>query len=851
MSIFTGIGAVALSSLESIFTNKISKCVDKMQIRNEFRDFDESIIKYIADNIKEEYEKEKMHDYVIKNSNMLEKFEFISEDEKEEFIESFLKKNGDLIYNGRKDIIKCLEHYIGGINEYLNTILSKDTKIIIQKVSKTEDKIINNNNCNTEILMKYFDEKFQVNMNNNRNNIKNYRIPIKNDNFSGRNKEILLLQKGLENNNLVFISGLGGMGKTQIARKVVNILKEREANVIWINSCNEDMLFRELRNVSLYYHLISDSNQDNEVVYTRFISHCEEMKVLLILDGADDIKISTIVERFSFQEAKVLVTTQNSSIDLELFCVVPVNKMLQPEAIEFLYNRAMRRKKLDDESCDVSELAKILNYYPLAIEYACSYINKENLTYREYIKIYEENIIDILKEDINYYTKTAYTAWKISYDKILILNPNAYEVVAICSFIYSDDIPYKDILIFGMEYNSFQCKQILEALLTYSFVILNTDGISMHGITQELIRMHLIDIGDYKKYFDKTILTLNGLLPNRTYNKTDTDIVSKLLKHVIQAVELYDIEMNVKMAELISKVCQYLYVFGQYENVIAFIEKVKMKLIHNEYFHIKMMMNVYLIQAYHYIGKDDKAEQTYRISYKEINYTDCLETLQKSNLIVYLKNALGIIFKDQGNLKEALKLYEECLVLARNNEQIVNILINIGNIYINEGINNDDNDSFEKALYCFNLAKEKVKEDKSALTKILGNIANVLKIQGNYLDSKSIYIEALTLAQEINDKKTECLHLEHIGNCLLNMQQFDEAEKYLDKSWDITIKINLINNKANILFDRGIIQLRKFKLDEAEKLFIQSYEMSCSANYKKGQELCLKQLSMMKNPLSS
>lgn len=134
------LGEISLAIFESIFASKVCDFQDTKAIISYFNEFDESILFLIHEKINNEYELEKVDDYILKNPLFTErKYQFITEDEKVNFIDNFYKKNSDLKYIGSKRINQCLETYIDKINELLNNDISigvRPQEIPIKKIKQ-------------------------------------------------------------------------------------------------------------------------------------------------------------------------------------------------------------------------------------------------------------------------------------------------------------------------------------------------------------------------------------------------------------------------------------------------------------------------------------------------------------------------------------------------------------------------------------------------------------------------------------------------------------------------------------------------------------------------------------------
>jgi hypothetical protein len=211
ITFFSGLGNFALSVFTSLFENKIDRYLQNKDIeKKNFNKVDNSIINEIGNRVSDEYYSEKLKDHIMKDRSFLSmKIDFITLEEREEFIDDFYKKNSDLKFVESNRINECLNSYIDMINEELNKRISQEAKVIIGRIQKSEEKIISNQDSNTDIIIKKIDElkkngKEQV-------TYKNYNIPVASKLFCGREEHLYKLLGILESTNLVIINGFGGI----------------------------------------------------------------------------------------------------------------------------------------------------------------------------------------------------------------------------------------------------------------------------------------------------------------------------------------------------------------------------------------------------------------------------------------------------------------------------------------------------------------------------------------------------------------------------------------------------------------------------------------------------------------
>ena len=130
-------------------------------------------------------------------------------------------------YIGSKRINQCLETYIDKINELLNNILSPEGKILLYQIRNSASSILSEIKDNTQGIkqtqqeIKELKETLRSNQSREVIPLPIYNIHRQNKLFSGRNDILNNVFLQLAENKLVFLTGPGGIGKSQIARETV------------------------------------------------------------------------------------------------------------------------------------------------------------------------------------------------------------------------------------------------------------------------------------------------------------------------------------------------------------------------------------------------------------------------------------------------------------------------------------------------------------------------------------------------------------------------------------------------------------------------------------------------------
>ena len=242
----------------------------------------------------------------------------------------------------------------------------------------------------------------------------------------------------------VVLSGLGGVGKTQLATKFI----QRHAhlyNLIWtFEAESTETLNQSYRAFATQLELVraEEKGVDVEEIRDRVLGYLQKPEHhgwLLYFDNAEDPK--GLEKLFPPYGGRVLITARQSS-EWEKSTVISVDEFTEEEAIELL-EKLISQNKRDRNS--VRELAKVLGGFPLALSQAGGCIESEvdDLTtkiylgdfYRERQKLWEG------ENPSKNYPNTIATTWTITMNRIRKNFPESAEILNICAYLNADGIP--------------------------------------------------------------------------------------------------------------------------------------------------------------------------------------------------------------------------------------------------------------------------------------------------------------------------------------------------------------------------------------------------------------------------
>ena len=327
-------------------------------------------------------------------------------------------------------------------------------------------------------------------------------LPRRNPHFTGRQKLLSDLREGLEKQSLAgvlqteAISGLGGIGKTQLAVEYAH----RHAiayDVTWFVPAE----LRTSATASLI-HLaerlgVSGGAKPDEAIEALFETLRRRGRWLLIYDNAERPEdLDGLLPRGG--AGHVLITSRWAAWGARA-TAVHVDVLSRDESIDFLGTRTGAEAK-----DDLDALAGELGDLPLALEEAAAYIEATGIGVHDYVDLVRERAADLFGSDAGLVDLPAErriaTVWSVSLERATEEAPAAEGFLSICAFLAPDDIPrdlllaHADVLpddLAAVASDELKYNELLATLRRYSLATVTPDGLSLHRLVQRVVEWRL------------------------------------------------------------------------------------------------------------------------------------------------------------------------------------------------------------------------------------------------------------------------------------------------------------------------------------------------------------------------
>jgi tetratricopeptide (TPR) repeat protein len=559
----------------------------------------------------------------------------------------------------------------------------------------------------------------------------------------------------------ISISGLGGIGKTQLALEYAHRCYPNVYRcVLWVNAADRATLEADYLSLARLLELPEKDEREVDCVVQAVKTWLEEHTGwLLILDNADDLQLAR-----SFLPTKpcghILLTTRSQIVG-NIAARIEVEAMEPGEGLLFLLRRSGVLKGeaepdnlASDTHSAARQLVEILGGHPLALDQAGAYIEETGTSFAEYTQLYSHQRLTLLNERGSLgdqHSETVVVTFDISFQRACELYPPTADVLHFCSFLHPDDIPEE---LFcqdsGLNLNGTMLNNAIRALRRYSLIKRNTEkkGLSIHRLIQAVL-IDAMSIRTRKQWRERVVQAVNEAFPKVEFKKWTS--CGRLLPHVQVCATGREHEpiSTLATAHLLNKAGTYLAVRAQHSEAEPLL--VKALTIREQHLgaehpdtarSLNNLANLYLEQ-----GKYEQAEPLYQrvLSIREQNlgaeHPDTARSL----------NNLANVYRDQGKYEQAEPLYQRALSICElhqgtNHPDTALILENLAVLYSRQGKYEQAEPLYQRAL---SIRKQNLGAEHPDTVLTLNNLANVYRDQGKYEQAEPLYQRALSTFEQL------------------------------------------------------------------------------------------------------
>jgi hypothetical protein len=384
-----------------------------------------------------------------------------------------------------------------------------------------------------------------------------WEIPDRNLHFTGRDDLLnetsgqltQLFNQNKRSTVKVCIAGLGGIGKSELAKEYAYRYKHLYRIVWWFDVANDlsqgfkhfaEKLEAKMGSVDVERKIDS---QSDDVIISRVKDRLRTLpNWLLIFDNAEDEeKISNYFPDLHINAlGHVLITSQNLHWqNISLLISARIFTLAESVALFHSVLNIPPINPIFYLNCPEGNLAEKLGHLPLALNQAAFYIRENKLSCQEYIDLFKESPGKILSEEPRtLYRTTVAKVWNISFKKINEM-PSAIDMLYFSAFLNASKIP-KEFLSLAVNKNREEFTAITYLLTRYSLIDNENKCISLHPLLQVVIKDKITNKSKYIQITMEQVLSYLATLFTQQESRSIREFTPYLVDFIPHMISLWN-----------------------------------------------------------------------------------------------------------------------------------------------------------------------------------------------------------------------------------------------------------------------------------------------------------------------
>jgi len=415
--------------------------------------------------------------------------------------------------------------------------------------------------------------------------------------FTGREDVLRRLHKSFRTDKATTltrrqaISGLGGIGKTQIAIEYAYKFRNEYQAVLWARADSREVLASDFGAIAYLLNLPEKKGRNQGRIIDAVMRWLQDhSEWLLILDNANDVKV---VKEFlpSLNTGHILLTTCAQAMG-EMAQPVGVEEMEIEKAALFLLYRARLITKntslkgtAPDDLDKAKAIVQLMGGLPLALDQAGAYIEETRCSLSDYLNLYQQQHVEMLKRRGGFsddHPRPVATTWSLSFEKIKA-KPASAELLMFCAFLYPDAIPEEIItkgasglgpILQDTASDLLELNAAIADLLRFSLIRRDpkAKALTIHRLVQSVLKDNMEE-DICRQWAERVVRAVNRALPDVDF--VTWPYIQQCLPQVqacIALIKKYNIEFP-EAARLLTQTGYYLYERSQYAEAEPLYQK--------------------------------------------------------------------------------------------------------------------------------------------------------------------------------------------------------------------------------------------------------------------------------------
>lgn len=597
-----------------------------------------------------------------------------------------------------------------------------------------------------------------------------------NPHFTGRENELNQMNEilhrgpatGLTGGAVFAITALGGTGKTTLARQYVEKFWRLYPQIFWVDARQDPIPGFASIGRSLFPTLAS---LGDDVLARRALQELEgrQERLLIIDDVQEEESIQDWIPKIG--NCHTIITSRFASWSAAVENI-PLH-LLDPEPSRDLMIGRAGLPDTEENRETAARLAARLEYLPLALEQAASYIRREGpgFGFLDYLAVFDRASGELLERRVpgaTEYPNSVVTTWKTT---VARLSWNARAVLRIASHLAPVSVPksmvtgsadlilalarFLEVMATGLAdfpgnagSAELVIKNALQELAAYSMISSHGHDFRVHSLVQTVERICAPD-SEHSRFLVGSLEVVSRSRPEDLHRHDDWPIWQIWSDHARTTLKYAeDASLNGRPSELLSWVGLWLEKTADYREAEAYLRKA--------------------------------------LAESEIeNGKNSLDVAARLNNLAGLLRTRGSRGEAEEKFQRAKSIVEGAL--GPDHGLVVGIAGNLGLVFQDSGRLGDAESMFQRAV---DIERRRDLLDPCALAVALTNLAGALSARNQFAQAEDLYRQALLLDEESRgpDGPDVAKSLLNLAGVLRETRRLEEAEHLCRRALSITEK---------------------------------------------------------------
>lgn len=295
---------------------------------------------------------------------------------------------------------------------------------------------------------------------------------------------------------VLFLYGIGGIGKTQIAKQYIKKYGDRYDTIVFAtyNGSLQNLIIADAPfalEPEITRFTMADGNQESDAdFFLRKLSKIQKItdeRTLIVIDNFD-VDNDEGLKALTDGKYHLLITTR---VDYSRFYqTIKIDSIASMDSLKEIFMQNYGGYDVDEDDPKLSELIEFINRHTYTVELLAQHMENSGQTPEEMIEELKKRGIMSLTEEVRSEDTKKHTAYEnlVKMFRLFSLTDEEKKILMYLSFMPIDGINVRSF----RQWAHLDSTKLIRELENRSWIIKNTEGIALHPVIRDVIKCEIL-----------------------------------------------------------------------------------------------------------------------------------------------------------------------------------------------------------------------------------------------------------------------------------------------------------------------------------------------------------------------